>query len=71
MTGGGLSRDPRLVAFALIVDFLVFEAIRRAPGDYDAADTAWGCWFVLVAALAGLLIAGAGTPRRRFGSVSG
>lgn len=59
-----------IVEFALIVDFIVFEAIRRAPGNYNAADIAWGCWFVMVAALAGLLIVGAGTPRRRFGSLS-
>ena len=58
------------VEFALVVDFIVFEAIRSAPGDYNATDIAWGCRLVLVAALTGILIAMAGTPRRRFGSLS-
>lgn len=53
-----------IVEFAVIADFLVFEAVRRAPGDYRAVDIAWGCWFVAVAALAGFVVAVAGAPRR-------
>ena len=54
-----------MVGFALVADFIVFEAIRCAPGDYDAADLAWGCALVVVASLAGLLLSVAGAIRGR------
>ena len=50
------------VELVVITDFIVLEAIRRAPGDFVAATVAAGCWLVLAGALAGLVLA---VPGRR------
>ncbi|MBV9382151.1 MAG: hypothetical protein JOY82_05890 [Streptosporangiaceae bacterium] len=48
-----------------IADFTILEAIRRAPGTYGAADIAPGCWMVLAASVAGILIAVASRQTRK------
>jgi hypothetical protein len=48
-----------------IVDFTIMEAIRRAPGNYGAANIAPGCLMVLAASVAGILIAAASRQTRK------
>lgn len=55
--------------FVTVTDFIVLEGIRRAPGNYDAVDIASGCWLVLAASIAGILIGAVGRrPRARTGA---
>jgi len=60
----GLVVSAAAVQLIVIVDFNVLEGIRRAPGNYDTVNIAPGCWIVLTASVAGILIGAASTRAR-------
>ncbi len=43
--------------FAVVADFITFEALRRAPGQsYNPGDVGWGCWLILATVALGIVI---------------
>jgi hypothetical protein len=54
---------------AIVVCFIIVEAVKRAPQDFTAADIAPGCWLVFAGAFAAIIAAVPRRPRDGSGGI--